>query len=273
MWHHYLNDLSGPEYASQMNNSAREPQIDLTVAATDVVLWSRLNNKKAAKHLAAVASDIQHRCRLADADERRSFCHTLWLCSVVLQLGRSFFDLHKALVDWRTTFLQMVVQGWETPRPINNSSQGQLFCTQLPLGDGWAERCISPLDAGSGAASDWKGGVSHLAAGRSSVTRLRARTGKRGRRKIPLWPSFALTFRFLGFLSASATPCFTSLELDEVRVSSVHIIHKLQECIHCQGLLTPGNLRNRHSRSSLQPAGESVSKIRSYEWWQKAVKV
>lgn len=35
-----------PEYASRMNNSAREPQIDLTVAATDVALWSLLDNKR-----------------------------------------------------------------------------------------------------------------------------------------------------------------------------------------------------------------------------------
>lgn len=46
MWHRYLNDQSGPEYASQMNNSAGEPQIDLTVVAADVTLWSLLNNKR-----------------------------------------------------------------------------------------------------------------------------------------------------------------------------------------------------------------------------------
>lgn len=42
MWHRYLNDQSGPEYTSQMNNSAREPQIDLT----DMVLWCLLSNKR-----------------------------------------------------------------------------------------------------------------------------------------------------------------------------------------------------------------------------------
>lgn len=112
---------------------------------------------------------------------------------------------------------------------------------------------ISPLDAGTGAASDWKGGVSHLAAGRSSVTRLRAQTGRGSRRKIRLWPSLCISIGvFLDFLSAPATPCFTSLELDKVRCASVCIMHKLQKCIRCRGLSTSGRLRRWQSRGFLQ---------------------
>ena len=105
--------------------------------------------------------------------------------------------------------------------------------------------------------SDWKGGVSHLAAGHSSVTRLRSQTStglikKKNKKKNNLsWPSFALTFRFLGFLSVCVCVCVRAQRWEgSVTTTTSHMNLFIVKVVE------PGRLVERARVFSVQQGGD-----------------
>lgn len=155
-----------------------------------------------------------------------------WNSSIFIYLHlciRNFDALERGkLVSYR----QMIICSSST-RPWD-TTRGKLFILWpiilfiTPMGDD-KPNAIFPCDTGNGSVSDWKGAVSHLAVGHSSVTTLRSQTSigllKKITKKFTAMTFIALIFSFL-----SPCVCVCPWSSVEVRGECDYII---QEFIHC----------------------------------------